>query len=101
MPPPRVWSDRNPEADKRLKAARAAITVVSTEARIPVENLLTPELLRRLAWAPLEPLEIGRVRSDLLEFGAREWQVDAIAQVILDAFVDGDQIIEPGVEPVS
>ncbi len=101
MPPPRVWSDRNPEADKRLKAARAAITLVSTEVSIPVENLLTPELLRRLAWNPPDPLEIDSVRSDLMGFGAREWQVDAIAQVILDAFVDGDQIIEPGVEPVS
>ena len=101
MPPPRVWSDRNPEADKRLKAARAAITVVSTEARIPVENLLTPELLRRIAWTPPEPLEIGRIRSDLVGFGAREWQVEAVAEVILDAFVDADQPIEPGVEPVS
>ena len=101
MPPPRVWSERNPEADKRLKAARAAITLVSTEVSIPVENLLTPELLRRLAWTPPDPLEIDSVRSDLMGFGAREWQVDAIAQVILDAFVDGDQIIEPGVEPVS
>jgi len=101
MPPPRVWSDRNPEADKRLKAARAAITIISTEVNIPVENLLTPELLRRLAWTPPQPLDLDLIRSTLLGLGARAWQVDAIAQVILDAFVDANQTIEPGVEPVS
>jgi ribonuclease D len=101
MPPPRVWSDRNPEADKRLKAARAGITVVSTELSIPVENLLTPDLLRRLAWTPPDSVDLESIRSGLLELGARPWQVDAIAQVIADAFVDAGQTIEPEVEPAS
>jgi ribonuclease D len=96
-----VWSDRNPVADKRLKSARAAIAVVSAEVDIPVENLLTPELLRRLAWTPPEPLELESVTSALAGLGARAWQVDAIAQVILDAFVDASQTIEPGVETAS
>jgi ribonuclease D len=101
MPPARVWSDRNPEADKRLKAARAAIALVSTEVNIPVENVLTPELLRRLAWTPPQPLDLETMRDGLVGLGARPWQVDAIAQMILDAFVDANQTIEPGVEPVS
>ena len=101
IPPPRVWSDRNPEADRRLKAARAAITLISTEVDIPVENVLTPELLRRLAWTPPQPLDLESIRDRLVEMGARSWQVDAIAQVILDAFVDAIQTMEPGVEPVS
>ncbi len=101
MPPARVWSDRNPEADKRLKGARAGITVVSTALSIPVENLLTPESLRRLAWTPPQPMEIEGIRAELAELGARPWQVDAIAQVILDAFVDASQPIEAGVEPAS
>ena len=101
IPPPRVWSDRNPEADRRLKAARAAITLVSTEVDIPVENVLTPELLRRLAWTPPQPLDLEGVRDRLVGLGARPWQVDVIAQVILDAFVDAIQTMEPGVKPVS
>jgi ribonuclease D len=101
IPPPRVWSDRNPEADRRLKAARAAITLVSTEVDIPVENVLTPELLRRLAWTPPQPLDLEGVRDRLVGLGARPWQVDAIAQMILDAFVDAIQTMEPGIEPVS
>ena len=101
IPPPRVWSDRNPEADKRLKAARAAIALVSTEVNIPAENILTPEVLRRLAWSPPHPLDVEGIHTALVELGARQWQVDALAQVILDAFVDANQTIELGVEPVS
>ena len=101
IPPPRVWSDRNPEADKRLKAARAAIALVSTEVNIPAENILTPEVLRRLAWSPPHPLDAEGIHTALVGLGARQWQVDALAQVILDAFVDANQTIELGVEPVS
>jgi ribonuclease D len=100
IPPPRVWSDRNPEADKRLKGARAAISLVSTEVNIPAENVLTPEVLRRLAWTPPHPLDAEGIRNSLVGLGARPWQVDTTAQVILDAFVDASQTIEPGVEPV-
>nr|WP_307812196.1 ribonuclease D [Lacisediminihabitans changchengi] len=101
MPPPRAWSDRNPAADKRLKAARAAITDLSTELTIPLENLLTPELLRRLAWSPPSDLDVDSIRSALTELGARPWQVDATSQVIHDAFVDASQIEEEPGEPVS
>jgi ribonuclease D len=101
IPPPRIWSDRNPEADRRLKKARAAMTAVSTELSIPVENLLTPELLRRLAWTPSEPLDPAGIRAELARLGARPWQVDAISQVILDAFVEASQTSETPTEPAS
>jgi ribonuclease D len=101
VPPPRVWSDKNPEADKRLKTARAAITAVATEKSIPVENLLTPELLRRLAWAPPVPVGADAIRETLREYGAREWQLDATAQVIADAFVEASQPVEDPPEAAS
>lgn len=101
LPPPRVWSDRNPEADKRLKAARAALAEVSTELSIPVENILTPELLRRLAWAPPAPADAEMITTTLREHGAREWQLDATAQVIANAFVEAGQIVESPPEAAS
>ena len=91
IPPPRVWPDKNPAADKRLKAARAAVTEVSTEMSIPVENLLTPELLRRLSWNPPAVTNFEAVEEVLSEMGARAWQIDATAQVITDAFVEASQ----------
>ncbi len=101
MPPPRVWSDRNPVADKRLKAARAALSEVSTLLDIPLENVLTPELLRRVVWAPPAELDVGAIRSALAELGARTWQIDATAQVILNAFVDADQSADHAADPES
>src|SRR5439155_10353983 len=35
LPPPRAWADRNPEADARLKGARAALGVLSETLSIP------------------------------------------------------------------
>ena len=91
LPPPRVWSDKNPEADKRLKAARAAITELSDELAIPVENILTPESLRRVAWKPPVKLTVETIAAALVEVGARPWQVDATAQLIHSAFVEALQ----------
>jgi ribonuclease D len=101
IPAPRIWSDRNPEADKRLKAARASLTELSEFFHIPLENLLTPDTLRRLAWAPPEPLTVESIGAALTESGARPWQIDATAQKILDAFVEASQSIEAPEEPAS
>ena len=101
IPPPRVWADKNPEADRRLKAARAAVTVVSEELNIPLENLLTPDTLRRVAWKPPQELSVYNVALDLAELGARGWQIDATAQVIHDAFVDASQSPEEAELPAS
>ena len=101
VPPPRAWPDKNPAADRRLKAARAAMIEKSTELNIPIENVLTPELLRRLAWAPPEPIELASVSAALTEMGARPWQVDAIAAPVTDAFIASlePDVVEPS-EPI-
>jgi ribonuclease D len=91
LPPPRAWPDRNPEADARLKAARPAVEQRAEELGMPTENLLTPELLRRVAWSPPEPLTAASVGEALGALGARAWQVDQTAQVIVDAFVGSVQ----------
>jgi ribonuclease D len=101
IPPARSWSDRNPDADKRLKAARAAFAELSETLAIPVENLLTPELLRRVAWEPPEPLTADAVRAALVEGGARPWQCDATVQPIVDAFVEASQPDAAPDEPAS
>lgn len=88
LPPPRAWADRNPEADRRLKAARPAVEARAEELRMPTENLLTPETLRRVAWAPPAEISAESVGAALAELGARPWQVEQTAQVIADSFVD-------------
>jgi ribonuclease D len=101
VPPPRVWADKNPEADKRLKTARAAVADVAASMSVPVENLLTPESLRRLAWAPPDPAAAQDIAQALETLGARPWQVDATSQVIADAFVEASQTPEVPPEAAS
>jgi ribonuclease D len=112
IPPPRAWADKNPEADGRLKAARAAMGELSESLNIPVENLLTPELLRRLSWTPPEPVDAESVGAALDDAGARPWQVAAVAEPIARAFVasaeagpegfvDQDQTMPTDSEPDS
>ncbi|WP_019180638.1 ribonuclease D [Microbacterium yannicii] len=91
LPPPRAWSDRNPEADARLKAARPVVEQRAQELGMPTENLLTPDLLRRVAWSPPEPLTAASVGDALETLGARRWQIEQTAQPIADAFVGSVQ----------
>lgn len=93
LPPPRIWSERNPEADARLKAARTVMADVAEELNIPLENLLTPEYLRRVAWRPPASIDPESIGEALRELGARPWQVDASAQKISDAFVEANQTL--------
>ncbi|MCS3444240.1 HRDC domain-containing protein [Microbacterium phyllosphaerae] len=90
LPPPRAWSDRNPEADARLKAARPVIEATAEELGMPTENLLTPDYLRRVAWdvPGTTPEAIG---DALAALGARPWQIAQTAQKIADAFVEAAQ----------
>lgn len=90
-PPPRFWSSRRPQADARLKAARAAVQDVAEALSIPAENLLMPDTLRRVAWEPTEPTPDG-VAEALRARQARPWQIAATAQRIAAAFVEADQV---------
>ena len=84
-PPPRLWRDRNPEAADRLDRARAAMTALSEEHQLPVENLLTPDFVRRLAWQPPEPLRRETVAEELTSRGARAWQIDMVTGPLTEA----------------
>ncbi|MBO0900486.1 ribonuclease D [Cellulomonas sp. zg-ZUI222] len=78
-PPARVWGDRDPAAARRLTAARGVVTAASLEHTVPVENLLQPDLLRRLCWSPPQPLDESSVAATLQAGGARAWQVELLA----------------------
>jgi ribonuclease D len=101
MPPPRVWADKNPDADGRLKRARAVVVECAETLDIPVENLLTPDTLRRVAWTPPAEISPDSIGEALEGLGARPWQIEATAQVIAQAFVDVPQEPETPPEPTS
>lgn len=88
MPHHRGWAQRHPEAAARLAAAREVIAVESERLQIPAENLLTPELLRRLVWDPPRPVTPDAVRERLDELGARPWQSELVAPLLAAALSD-------------
>ncbi|MBF6065510.1 ribonuclease D [Nocardia terpenica] len=81
-PPVNRWERRDPEAAARLTAARTAMASLSEQHAIPVENLLTPDLVRRLCWDGLPEFRSGTTPDDptaeiddfLKAGGARPWQ---------------------------
>jgi ribonuclease D len=94
-PPPRIWSEKNPDAAKRLEGARALLSSLGEELSIPVENLLTPDFLRRLCWEPPQPLTAESVAEALRDRGARPWQIELLAEGLATAFVEAHQPTKP------
>ena len=84
-PPARAWADRDPDAAARLSACRAAVTEIAEQHRLPTENLLSPDTVRRLAWTPPEQLDTEVVVEVLRGHGARDWQVGLTAAALADA----------------
>ncbi len=101
LPPPRAWGDRNPPADARLKAARPAVEARAEELHMPTENLLTPDVLRRVAWTPPTDITAQSIGDALRHLGARDWQIEETAQRIADAFVGSLQAASPPPEGES
>lgn len=87
-PPPRVWADRDPEAAARLATAKPLLQELANELDLPLENLLTPDFLRRVAWRPPSEVTEENVAEQLADLGARPWQVQLTAPVITAAFLD-------------
>jgi len=77
-PPVSRWADRDPDAAARLAAARAGMTELSDRYGLPVENLLQPDLLRRICWQPPDTSVAEALRAG----GARQWQIDLAAELL-------------------
>jgi ribonuclease D len=84
-PPARAWADRDPDAAARLSAARSAVGEIAEAHRLPTENLMAPDTIRRLAWSPPSDPTLEVVSIFLRDHGAREWQIGLTAEVLTDA----------------
>jgi ribonuclease D len=85
-------------AARRLQIAREAMAALAEEHGMPVENLLTPDSLRRVLWAPpaaREPTELlEAVIDQLTGLGARGWQIALVAPLVVQAVLDADAYSE-------
>ncbi|OBI81473.1 ribonuclease D [Mycobacterium sp. E740] len=91
-PPASRWARRKPEAAARLEAARGGLSEVSQRVSVPTENLLSPDVVRRLCWdwqPPRNSTVAATVDEFLREAGARRWQRELTVPVLTVA-LDGD-----------
>jgi ribonuclease D len=88
-PPPAVrWARRRPEAAARLDAVRAGLTELSQHVSVPTENLISPDLVRRLCW-DWDDSRSGDGEPAIDEFlragQARKWQRTLVVPVLTAA----------------
>jgi ribonuclease D len=85
-PPPVRWAKRKPEAALRLESARSALAEVSRTVTVPAENLVSPELVRRLCWEWTEADDADAATDAFLrEAGARAWQRNLVVPALARA----------------
>jgi len=94
-PPAHRWQERDPEAAKRLIAARAVVAALADSNQMPAENLVPPDAVRRLSWQPPAEISPASVGADLVGYGARPWQVELTAMPLARALL---RILEKGDE---
>jgi ribonuclease D len=81
-PPAPRWATKDPAAAARLAQARDGIAALSDRLSIPVENLMQPELVRRILW---QPPDTDGVAAVLAAGGARPWQIELVEPVLAAA----------------
>jgi len=102
MPPLKIWKEKNPIGYARLTHVRAALLELSAQLQIPTENLITPELIKRICWQapPLNSSEYEEfVNTELVRLGARPWQVEQVAHLVAAHIGATEPLVIP--EPVE
>ncbi len=104
-PPPRSWAERDPAAAARLSRARAALSARAGDLHLPVENLLTPDFVRRIMWQPPEAPTAEAMRQAVAEaletLGARPWQVELTVDLLTDTITAPAQASPAEPSPAS
>jgi ribonuclease D len=84
MPPIKIWKDKYPERYAPLTHARFNLQERAQELSIPLENLISPELVRKICWEPPK----NSVMESLLAMGARKWQSEIAAPILEKALLE-------------
>ena len=91
LPPIKIWRERFPEKYAPLTHAKALLLAKADELSIPLENMITPEYIRRICWnAPK-----GEVAHALATLGARSWQIEIAASILESALLETIPLAAP------
>jgi len=102
LPPLKLWRERFADKYAPLTHARFAVENIAHELSIPAENLISPEIIRRICWAPpgnsLEVRNVDAVSEAMQKLGARQWQIDIVAPLLSLALLEREPREIPPVE---
>ena len=92
LPPMKLWRERFADKYAPLTHARFAVESAAQELSIPAENLITPEIIRRICWTPpadsLQSLNVAAVSEAMSQLGARQWQIEIVAPLVANALLE-------------
>jgi ribonuclease D len=83
VPPTKSWPDKRPDAAARWGVARPALLRTAEALHLPVENLMSPQVVREVLWQP--PGGVAEISAALAAAGARPWQIDIVSPILADA----------------
>lgn len=81
-PAPKNWANRFPEAAERWARVRPATVELAEKLGLPVENLIAPDAVRKLAWQPPAPATAASVDAFWVDEGVRPWQRELVVPVV-------------------
>ena len=95
LPPVKIWRAKYPLAYARIMHARIRLNEIATANSIPVENLLTPEVARKITFDngaeksyDFSQSLVSKVETQLRLNGAREWQIEKCAAALAQSLCE-------------
>ena len=102
IPPPRVWREKFPIAHAQLQHARLLLIGLSTELKIPLENLISPEIVRKVIFNEgrekvlhYSKDSVQSVSDAFRSLGARPWQIELASDSIAKARSESEAPASP------
>ena len=89
LPPIKIWRERFPEKYAPLTHAKARLIAKAQELSMPLENMITPEFIRRICWNSPK----GEVSAALSDLGARNWQIEIAAPILEAALLEKEALV--------
>ena len=108
LPPVKIWRAKYPLAYARIMHARIQLNEIATVNSIPLENLLTPEVARKITFDngaekmyEFSSSLVSKVETQLRLNGAREWQIEKCAVALAQSLCETEAppAPEPPTEP--
>ena len=100
LPPVKIWKERAPLAYARLTHARFNLQEVASGLLMPLENLISPELVRRICWmSEKEHFTRETLQATLDQLGARPWQIDRSLGAIFRSLSESEPLVVPESNP--